>query len=92
MEYSDAPLVFLQLKNELWSNHSSDGGVHFHPNDKGTFSWPFSIDFPKSIHMKHGGQDEYPLPASFAMGSGRVTIIYRISAIVKHGLLSSVYT
>ena len=87
---TDARFVFLNIKRELWSHHTDGAKGTAKPGDAGSFSWPFSIEFPKTVHLKHGGLDEYPLPSSFLMARGRASINYRVTAIVKHGLLSSI--
>ena len=90
-EGGDVRYVFLNIKKELWSR-GNDGVSSMAGDTNAESSWPFSIDLPRTITLKHGPQTEYRLPGSFAMRRGRVVINYRAVAYIKYGMFSSVHS
>ncbi|KAJ3546756.1 hypothetical protein NM688_g5477 [Phlebia brevispora] len=97
---SDA-YIFAEVTEQLWQ----PGKGHLHAvgeattqptsDDKGkicgSFCWPFSIELPRTVELKHGELQQYQLPASYSERGARVSIHYRITATVIRGLLSTEY-
>ena len=94
---------FVTVSQVLWSPEkgfptiadASLGGQR--PHDfkgklRGRFDWPFSLKLPDGIDLSRGEPSRCKLPASFAERQSRVTINYRITAIVIRGILSTPHT
>ena len=87
----DLTFSFLEIKKELWTSqhgHQSADSGGFKQGVAGEFSWPFSIELPKTVHV-HGDKNEYPLPPTFGVRKGRAAVSYEVTATVTHGLLSA---
>ena len=61
---------------------------------RGQFAWPFSLDFPHTLELKQGELSQYQLPASYAdkRQTTRISIVYRVCAIVERGMFNTEHT
>ncbi|THG98708.1 hypothetical protein EW026_g3519 [Hermanssonia centrifuga] len=83
---------FVHVSHELWSlehkanNLTSEVPEDFNSKLSGTFSFPFSLELPKTLRLQNDGASEcYQLPATFYTFLGRVVITYEIIVTVTTG-------
>lgn len=76
--------VFMKIENELWNGKASPGKM------KGKSSWAFSLEFPETVSEKSTskpGSPTFPLPPTFTERASPAYIDYRLTAIVRRGLI-----
>ncbi|KZT29753.1 hypothetical protein NEOLEDRAFT_1106344 [Neolentinus lepideus HHB14362 ss-1] len=85
--------VFFRLEHTIWSTfmgHPRDTGnsesssEEYNAKLKGSYSWPFSIDVPREVHIKGIA---YPLPPTFQDRNVQCTVQYNIIVHLARGRL-----
>lgn len=85
--------TFLDQSILVWSRHSGDirhssaaSGQKFDGKSSGTYSWPFTVPFPKEVAM--AGHDEvFPIPQTFLERGVDASVQYELILRVAHGVL-----
>lgn len=87
--------TLVSVSDQLFPLHQESSAtshsVKPHTELHGHYSWPFSIQLPRTVELKHDKQHrQYKLPATFVERFGsRVSVVYRIFATVTRGILSA---
>lgn len=85
--------TFLDQSILIWSRHSGDirhssaaSGQKFDGKSSGTYSWPFTVPFPKEVAI--AGHDEvFPIPQTFLERGVDASVQYELILRVAHGVL-----
>ncbi|KIJ93574.1 hypothetical protein K443DRAFT_645352 [Laccaria amethystina LaAM-08-1] len=85
--------TFLDQSIFIWSRHSEDprhssapSGQKFEGKLSGTYSWPFTVPFPKEVAI--AGHDEvFPIPQTFFERGVDANVQYELILRVAHGVL-----